>query len=774
MPARRLRLITAVCLVASGLGVWIRFGPLPIGFLDRSRFVSTIVTDRYGVTIYESLSDEGTRSARLDPRTLPETLVDATLAAEDSRFRFHPGVDPIAITRALIHDIRARRIVEGGSTITQQVVKMLSGAPKRTVREKIREMVLALRLEHRLSKREILALYLDLAPYGHQFVGATRASFGYFGIAPEQLTAAQAAMLAGLPQRPSELDPFRNPVAAQRRGHHVINRMARLGLLSREDAARARAERISFRRAEINLIAPHFIERVLADAGSRFVRIETTLDSHLQKDVQGIIAASRSLLREHGANNVAVVVLDNRSGEWLAWEGSGDYFDGEHGGAIDGVVTPRQPGSTIKPLTYALAFEHGLTPASLLPDIPLHFATAVEGVLYSPRNYDGRFRGPLRARAALAGSVNVAAVAALHEVGVPDLLRLLRRLGISTLTRSADHYGLGIALGDAEIRLDELVRAYAALARGGRTIHPNLIRTGVRSDGSELRSPSGQQEEVVSQESSWWVADILADDEAREFIFGRGGSLEFPFPVAVKTGTSQAYRDNWTIGYTREVTVGVWVGNFDRSPLEFSSGVTGAAPIFHQVMLAADRRVPGRMQDRDSPIVDRPPPLERHLVCILSGGAPTAACPGTIAEWLRPGTAPGSCPFHIFRNGISSIDWPAEYRGWARRSGLIDEREQADPLPPAGSDHGTTLRIENPPAGAVYLYDPTLRREYQTIPLRATASDGGGALRWSVDGVEIGKTTVDESLHWPLRLGRHTLRVRNRRGESASVSIVVK
>ena len=309
-------------------------------------------------------------------------------------------------------------------------------------------------------------------------------------------------------------------------------------------------------------------------------RIVTTLDAALQADVAGIIRSQRRDLDRHGAHNVAVVVLDNRRGEWLAWEGSGDYFDAAHGGAIDGAVAPRQPGSALKPFTYAVAFDTGYGPSSVLPDVPSHFPTAEAGVVYSPRNYDGRFRGPMRARLALAGSENVPAVALLSELGPPALVRFLRRAGLTTFDKTVAHYGLGVTLGNAEVRLDELVAAYASFARGGVFVAP----VGVRGAGARTET------RLVSERAAFWITDVLSDADAREFVFGRGGSLEFPFPVAAKTGTSQGYRDNWAIGYTRDVTVGVWVGNFDRAPLRNSSGVTGAGPIFHAVMLAAARR----------------------------------------------------------------------------------------------------------------------------------------------------------------------------------------
>jgi penicillin-binding protein 1C len=793
--SRRAALGTAGA-VLLGLGVWVRCGPLPDGFLDPGPHVSTEVTDRDGEPLYESLSPRGQRSRGLSAQALPRPLVDATLSAEDSRFFSHPGVDPIALCRAGWHDLRARRIVEGGSTITQQVVKIILGQ-RRSVPGKLREMVLALRLEHRLSKQEILTLYLNLAPYGNSLTGASAASQAYFGSAVENLTPAQAALLAGLPQRPSAFDPYRHRERALRRQHWVLGRMRATGRLATADAARAEAEELRFAPRTPTFVAPHFVARVLSSVPGTPRRIETTLDAGLQAQVQGIVEMHRDRLRAHGAHNVAVAVLDNRRGEWLAWEGSGDHGDAEHGGAIDGVISPRQPGSALKPFTYALAFENGFTPATVLPDVPAHFPTAVPGVLYSPRNYDGIFRGPMRVRAALAGSENVPAVWTLSQVGVPDLLRLLRRAGFTTLDRTAEHYGYGLTMGDAEVRLDELVAAYAAFVREGRWTKPRLVRAVTDAQGRREAAEEATADDLFSPQSAYWVTDILSDHDARAFAFGRGGSLEFPFPVAAKTGTSQAYHDNWTVGFTREVTVGVWVGNFDRAPLQNSSGVTGAAPIFHDVLVAAQARAvgtkPGGLSealDADG-LVTPPAAVASRVICALSGRRATEACPRVLTESLPAEGEMPMCRWHVASEGTTVVVWPPAYRGWARERGLLDSKRLARLAPPAALQGGRSgrvarggaaavipegppLRIVNPPAGATYLADPTLRAEFQTLPLRAMVSGPAGRLRWSVDGRPVGTSGPDDALDWPLVRGPHVVEVADDRGLADRASILVK
>jgi penicillin-binding protein 1C len=809
---RPFRVVTAiVAILLFAFAAWIRLGPLPDGLLDLSSVDSTVVVDRNGVPLYEARGGGGLRGETLTADALPQVLVDATLAAEDHRFFLHPGVDPIALARAMKTNVAEGRVVQGGSTLTQQVVKLLCAraaeragrqAPSRRARTKLHEALLALRLEHRLSKREILALYLNIAPYGNQIAGAERASRAYFEMPASMLTPAQAAYLAALPQQPSRFNPWQHPDRAARRGRRVLERMRALGLIEEPRAAEAFAERLNLRREAPAFAAPHFVERVLSgvwhqpsgwstpaaqpiaqpfraasgDGGAAGSdrRIVTTLDAALQAEVAGIIRSQRRDLDRHGAHNVAVVVLDNRRGEWLAWEGSGDYFDAAHGGAIDGAVAPRQPGSALKPFTYAVAFDTGYGPSSVLPDVPSHFPTAEAGVVYSPRNYDGRFRGPMRARLALAGSENVPAVALLSELGPPTLVRFLRRAGLTTFDKTVAHYGLGVTLGNAEVRLDELVAAYASFARGGVFVAP----VGVGGPGVRTET------RLVSERAAFWITDVLSDADAREFVFGRGGSLEFPFPVAAKTGTSQGYRDNWAIGYTRDVTVGVWVGNFDRAPLRNSSGVTGAGPIFHAVMLAAVRRYGQSEVD----FTKRSVGVERKTICTLSGMHANAWCPSRVTEWVAAEADRLPCSWHHQTDEGLLVVWPPEYRAWAADRGLRNTTSASvarASRPPDGgapaSASGTpvaqafrpALEIVSPPAGATYLIDPTLRPEFQTLPLRAS-TDGGGSIEWRINGKPAGRSAADEPLMWPLRPGEHVVSARDGRGRTAETTILVK
>jgi penicillin-binding protein 1C len=792
--------IISAALIATA--IWLRCGPLPADLLKMDAIESTVVVDRNGVELYEALGGDGTRARQLRPEDVPAIVAAATVAAEDRRFWSHHGIDPMAVLRAIKQNVAEGSIVEGGSTITQQAAKLLRlrrGADRRRGwRTKLHEAVIALRLEHRLSKREILALYLNLASYGNQTTGFERASRIYFGVGSEMLTPAQAAFLAGLPQRPSTFNPYRNQALATSRQRVVLARMAAAGAISRARLDEARAERLAFSRDDRRFLAPHFVEMVLAGQGSsRPGRIQTTLDAALQADIAGILQTQRAALNRHGAANVAVVVLDNQRHEWLAWEGSGDYFDATHGGGINGPSVPRQPGSALKPFTYALAFEKGFTPASVLPDVPLSFPTAQPGVVYSPRNYDGRYRGPLLARTALAGSENVPAVSLASDVGVPDLLRFLRRAGFSTFDRTAAYYGLGLTLGNAEVRLDELVAAYSAFATGGEWRRPTYlidrrqpVDFRLKAEATRLRaaryggqglsiatSPSESQV-LVSPRTAFWVTDILADDNARAYIFGRGSSLELPFPVAVKTGTSQAYHDNWTIGFTRRLTVGVWVGNFDRRPLRNSSGVTGAAPIFQAVMLAAHKRA----GESDDTLPVAGPGVEQREICGLSGEAANAWCPVRRREWLPVEHETVPCSWHhLSEQGLLTF-WPPEFREWAGRRAAV---EAPRVVPTAGhvqdrltrrarSEQATAVfRMANPPTGATYLIDPTLRPEFQTLPLRVVSASPT-RIEWSINGNAVGISSSESALEWKMKPGQHHIVARDSRGHVAESVITVR
>lgn len=353
---------------------------------------------------------------------------------------------------------------------------------------------------------------------------------------------------------------------------------------------------------------------------------------------------------------------------------------------------------------------------------------------------------------------------------MPNLLRFLLRAGFSTFDKNSSYYGLGVTLGNAEVRLDEMVTAYSAFARRGEWIAPSFV----------VNATTRERRAVMSPRTAFWITDILSDADAREYVFGRGGSLDFPFPVAAKTGTSQAYHDNWTVGYSRHVTVGVWVGNFDRKPLRNSSGVTGAGPIFHGVMLAAERRAARQADSGDfdpfEPVVDVEPRAQSIEICTLSGLPANQWCPTRRREWVAGETRALPCSWHHLTDAGLLTVWPAQYRQWARDHGLDRERpalpEPRDTVV-AVTSRFNGFRISSPPDGATYLIDPTLRREFQALPLRAVTSMPG-PVEWTVDERSLGANESDRETSWPLVPGHHTFRARDAAGRTAEATIVVR
>ncbi len=729
IPKRKL--IAASGLLLITLTLWLRLGPLPEELTSTENIAGYQFTARDGTPLSAApQSTAGGRGAWLADQA--DKLAAATLAAEDRRYYLHPGVDPLAVLRALGADLRARRFAQGGSTITQQLVKMRTGKPARSIAQKLREMTLALRLEHRRGKKAILSDYLARAPYGGRVVGAEAAAQLYFNRPASQLTWAQAAFLAALPQRPTAFNPWLNPGAARNRQRYILGRLRDSGVISASLCKAALAEPLSPAGESRYELAPHYTEMLaneLRRAGKTGGSYATSLDAPLQRDVEGIARHARSQLLHHGAANVAVVVLDNRSGAIRAWEGSGDYHDYDHGGMLNGPLLPRQTGSTIKPFIYALAFENGAAPGDLLDDSPL--VIQWNGESFSPENYDHQHHGAVPMRLALGSSINVPAVRLLQREGPQRLAEKLAMLGLRP-ARPVSRYGLSLALGAAEFNLLSMTSAYATLARGGVSVPVKLLPDPAMPPVPVLAR------RVYSPGAAFFVTDILSDNAARTPAFGAESALYFPFPAAAKTGTSQNFHDNWAIGYTRDFTVGVWVGNFDREPLRGATGVTGAGPIFHAVMLAARRRLSPRARE-DEPILAPPPEVELRAVCGMADGIPQHA-----ADAVDAGGSACAAPHWEYqwrRAGEGGMILPAENRS-------TNTARRISPPP---------LQIVQPAPGAHYFIDPTLAPGYQKLPLRA--NHGLSPYRWRVDGQKVQGQKLPGVLagdfFWLLQPGRH-------------------
>lgn len=766
---------------AGALALGLALVPGPEELLAAHPPRSLEIVDRHGILLRLVPDAQGRRFIPLDPAAPPLHLVRAVVAAEDRRFFSHPGVDVLAAARAARQNLSSFRVVSGASTLSMQLARLLEPRP-RGWPAKLRQILVALRLERELSKGRILAEYLSRVPLGNRLVGFEAASRVYFGKPASQLSPAEAATLAAVPRAPSRANPWRGTEELARRRTAILDRLHTLGWLAEESWAAARVEKVVLADDPYRTAAPHFLARVIASAppASGAVRLESTLDLALQEKVSAIARRRRAELDSRGVGQIAVIVVDPRTGEVLALEGSGRE-PGEPGSAIDATRTLRQPGSALKPFTYALAFDRGLTPATLLDDIPQSF-TWSSGT-WTPRNYDGRFHGPLRAREALACSVNIPAALVLKGIGPEVLLDALRDAGVTTLQGGAEDYGLSLTLGGGEVRLDELTAAYAALLAGGTRSSLRFWRRALdrRGEIAALPEPSPPLR-IVSATAAALVADILADPQARAPAFGLWSVLRLPFAAAVKTGTSEGFRDNWCLGGTNEVVAGVWAGQADGSPMGEVSGVTGAGSVWSEVMLAwADHAHP----QEDLGLVPTLPPLprdiERRKVCALSGAPAGPNCPATVLELFPRGCriANAPCSWHAAGSrGQISVRWPARYRPWAAAQGLLDKEVASASLdppsrPPAGPRDQAALSILTPAGGDSFLISGEIPREFQTLELTLSAPGAPSAIAWLVDGREWQNAPPPYTARWPLEPGTHRFEAASGALRSRPVTVTV-
>jgi penicillin-binding protein 1C len=705
------------------------FVPLPQSDFSKESIQSLRIVDRNEIVLREFLNDQQGRGEWKPLSAIAPSMQQATISVEDKRFNYHIGIDPIAIVRSVVENIKAFRFKSGGSTLTQQVIRNIYHRP-RTLLSKLIELWDALRLERMLSKQDILEQYLNRAPYGNQIFGIEAASFWYFGKSASDLSIAESAFLAALPNAPSLLNPHKNINSTLARTQSVLRRMLEQNKISKEEYNRAIVQPIQLIPPETHFKAPH-VSEMIKDLYPGIVNgtIKTTIDYLLQGQIQYLMRGHLKKLIKKNVHNAAVVVIENKTGEIRALVGSVDFFDSLHHGQVNGVTALRQPGSAIKPFMYALTLEHGLTPASLLADIP----TAIPDHHgdYVPENYDKHFHGPVRLRTALACSYNVPAVRALQTIGKSALLEKLRDVGCSSLDKDAEYYGYGLTLGNAEVTLLELTTAYMSLANGGRW-KPSALLPG--------KSMLDNIHKVYNEQTAYLITDILKDEIARRPAFGL--NFRFPFQCAVKTGTTKDYKDNWAVGYTTRYTVGVWVGNFNGEEMHHVSGVSGAGPIFTDIMMYL-HTLPYGQPPADFTV---PECLIKRSICTRSGKKPTPVCKKTISEWFYRGQEPKEeCKIHqeyivgiengIKRKRIYEI-FPGEYRQWAASEGipspLPGERRAARNQDDV--DRIKKLAIVTPNNGDYYKIDPILRQEYQTITIAGFIPKGFSNVTLRVNG----------------------------------------
>ncbi len=752
----------AIAAAPVALMVLVRVGaavrPFPRDELLGGPAQSCRIHDRRGVLLREAVSEGGARARWMALGEISPRVVAATLAAEDQRFYTHGGVDFVAAVRALGQNLAARRVVSGASTLTMQLARLVR-AHGHSSSGKLAQAIDAWRIEAAIGKAEILEQYLNRAPYGAGTIGVEAASERYFGKPAGHLSLAEAALLAGLPQAPTSLNPLRSPDRAVARQKLVLARMRAEGMVTDEELAGAIVEPLRFMSAPSAPLAMHFTDWVIAQRPGRG-DLHTTLDLHLQQQVERLASEHVRALSRGGLTQAAVVILDNATCDVLAMVGSTDYWS-ERGGSVNGALAPRQPGSALKPFVYALAFGRGFTPASVVADIPTQYLDA-RGMLMRPRNYSDAFSGPVLMGDALGRSLNVPALRVANALGVTDVVTTLRDVGFSTLGREAEHYGLGIALGNGEVTLLELAQAYATLARGGVTCRARAL-----SD-----APITPGKRVFSEQVSFLVTHILADESLRIRAFGAANPLLLGFPMAVKTGTSTNWRDNWSAGYTDRYTVAVWTGDFAGNPMNQLSGAIGAGPLFANVAkLVVDRGAVPHVPPR--PLA--PEGVEETSVCPLSGMAPGPHCPTAVSVYVPVGGAPREpCTWHRklrldVRNGLLASDrcpdrlvtekvfevLPPLYAAWQAEHATLHPPTQYSPSCPARGLVANAVVVTHPRDKDVFIVEPGYRRGTQSAQLTAEVDPSVPELVWLVDGERVAAVGWPYEASWPLTRGAH-------------------
>jgi penicillin-binding protein 1C len=735
-PHIRIRLVLLIGLSLSVALIASLYIPLPKEDFSKQSVHSLRVFDKNGILLREFLNDQQGRGQWKPLGEIAPEMINATIAVEDRRFWYHPGVDPPAIIRATYENIKAGGTKVGGSTITQQVIRNIYHRP-RTLYNKAVEAWMALRLERMMTKNEILEQYLNRAPYGNQLTGIEAASRYYFQKPAVDLSLAEAAFLGGLPNAPTSLNPYQNYNATIQRQRIVLRRLLDQHLVSRDAYDRALLQPVQLTPPEVNFRAPHAVQMAEEQFHERpdVASITLTIDYPLQQNIQWALRSHLAQLKRKNVTNAAVVVIENRTGAIRVLVGSSDFFNEDIEGQVNGAIALRQPGSSIKPFLYVRALEGPFTPATVLPDLPTHIPD--DRGDYIPENYDKRYHGPVRLRTALACSYNVPAVRTIQTVGIGTLYQSMQLVGITSLTQPVEYYGYGLTLGNAEVSLLELTNAYRTFPNNGVWNPCTLIQFAASIDGGVRIFPGNVREhenprQVYDERAAYLITDILKDYVARRPAFGN--AFHFPFECAVKTGTTKDYRDNWTVGYTTKYTVGVWAGNFDASPMHGVSGVTGAGQIFYDVMML--------VHEHSKPAdFSLPDGLMQVAVCPVSGLLPNDNCGKTIKELFILGKEPKQrCTIHQAFRVTTDADrtekqiyeiFPPEYRSWAE--------EERIPEPPAGAVYIVTSRFEtgtsqlttgnrkllnrfsilSPNSGDIFKIDPVLRPEYQSIKILA-------------------------------------------------------
>lgn len=618
----------------------------------RTQGFSTKILDRNGNTLYDIYANQNRTPVAL--ADIPLYLKQATISVEDKNFYTHSGFDPVGMIRGFSRIFTTGR-AEGGSTLTQQLVKNVLLSNDRTIIRKVKEFVLAIQIEKKYTKDQILQMYLNEVPYGGTSWGVGAAADTYFGKDVKDLDLIESAILAGMPQAPSTYSPYSStPKAYIQRTKDVLHLMQANGYITKDQEASADAAlpNVQFQPKGASLSAPHFVQyvqKILEDNyGATAVEqggltVTTTLDLDLQEKAQQIVSDEIAKVEKQHITNGAAVVINPETGEIMAMVGSKNFNASDYDGQVNVTTSLRQPGSSFKPFTYVTAFKEGYTASTLIIDVPTTFPGGVGQPDYNPVNYDGKYVGPIEVRYALGNSRNLPAVKMLAKVGIKDVLTTATDLGITTLPPTADtlkRVGLSLTLGGGEVRLIDMADAYSAFVNKGYHVNPIAILKVTDINGKVLEDDTPQKgKKVLTDEQAFLIDDILSDNNARSATFGTNSQLNLP-NVMVKTGTTNDKRDNWTIGGNDNAMIGVWVGNNDNTPmLNVASGVSGASPIWRRITQEA-------LKGKPSVSFQVPGNIVQQSVDAVSGYQAHDGFPSR-NEYFIKGTEPGVDPVHV-------------------------------------------------------------------------------------------------------------------------------
>jgi penicillin-binding protein 1C len=756
--------------------VWVFSTAYPESRLVKTASPSIKIIDSDGNLLREFSGNESRYYRWVGLKDIAPDLIKTFIYSEDRAFYQHIGVNHFAILRAIKDNLLSFRVVSGASTISMQLARLLYPR-KRTLVSKYLEMVDAYRLERLLSKKEIIEHYLNRLTFGHGALGIEAGAWSYFKKSASQLSLAQAAMLTIIPRSPKRYNPRRYFNRVKTMQERLLHSMHKDGFIDSSIFKSSIHEPIIIAPKGSPFKAPHFTRHINKELFSwlpnvnkeKILSVKTTLNSLLQKQIEEIIGKQITRLKGRRVTNSAVVVVENSSGDILAWVGSNSFKDAIHHGQVDGVLAHRQPGSALKPFTYAFALEKGFSAATIIPDIETRYSLR-NGHSFIPRNYSGNFHGPVRVRTALSSSLNVPAFYTAKYIGYKNLLKRFKAMGFTTLVKNADYYGLGITMGNGEVTLLSLVKAYGVLARGGRDFSPRYVTSYKTEDGQTKVPLLNSNIELITPKAAYIITNILADPMARISGFGFSTPFRFPFPVAVKTGTSNNFRDNIAVGYTREITVAVWVGNFDGKTMDKVSGAKGAGPILRESMMAAMK---GRVAKPFLP----PKHLIKMDICPLSGLKPSSQCPHKIEEIFIRGKEPKKiCKWHqtvridkrnnlLAGKGCNSKQvklklfayYPSSYSTWINEEGIITAPTQYSPFCPGPIVKTGFLKIISPANGSSYLIDPTRSLKNQLLAFKVATKSSTLLGVWSVNNKLFKKTRWPHTSHWPMKKGIHKI-----------------